>query len=148
MEEHFLKDFVKGLSRKPPKPWYNRDGDCIVYQMQDEAIVADRIDEILTVYNSAISGKAIGFQIKGVGALARMFGFESITVECEEDGQEVVMIRLTALLLAAYENGPKTIGRRAAYAEALESSASHPRMRSSDIASLFPSGGVKVACGE
>lgn len=144
MEEHFLKEFVNGLRREPSKPWYNPDGDCIIYQMRDEAIVADRIDEVLTVYNSAISGKTIGFQIKGIAALARIFGCESITIECEEDGEEVVMIRLTALLLAAYENGPKTIGRRSAYAEAIESSALHPRMRSNDIASLFPSESTEV----
>jgi hypothetical protein len=140
MEEHFLKDFVSGLSRQSPVPWYNPDGDCIIYQTRDEAFVAERIDEVLTVYNSAISGKTIGFQIKGIGALARMFGWESLTLECKEDGDEVVEISLMALLLAAYENGPKTIGRRSAYAVAFESSAANPRMRRDDIAALFPSG--------
>ena len=142
MEEHFLKDFVSGLTRRAPAPWYNRDGDCIIYQMcNDEAIVANRIDEVLTVYNSAVSRKTIGFQIKGVGALMRTFGWEGIAIECKEEGEEVVEISLTALLLAAYEKGPKTIGRRTAYAGAMESSASSPRMRSDDLTALFPDRG-------
>jgi len=138
MEEHFLKDFVVGLSRRQSEPWYNPEGDCIIYQMCDEGMVAARIDEVLTVYNSAVTGKTIGFQIKGVAALAKMFGCEGILVECKEGDGEVLQIRLMALLLAAYEKGPKTIGRRSAYAGAIESSALNPRMRSDDIAALFP----------
>jgi hypothetical protein len=67
---HFLKDFVSG-SRQPRegrKPWYNPDGDCIIYQTtDDEAIVADRIDASFTIYRSAESGKIVGCQINGVG---------------------------------------------------------------------------------
>ena len=138
MEEHFLKDFVKGEARERPEPWYNPEGDCIIYQMADEAIVAERIDEILTIYNSAVSGKPIGYQIKGVAALAREFGWEGIVLEFKEDDQELKEVSLSALLLAAYEHGPKTIGRRRAYAGAFESFASNPRMRADDLASLFP----------
>lgn len=134
MEDHFLKEFVVGLPRESsPEPWYNRDGDCIIYQMRDEAIVADRVDEVLTVYNSVETGKAIGFQIKGIAALARALGWKSVAVECKEGGDEVVEISLMALLLAAYEKGPKTIGRRSAYVDAFESSALSPRMRSDDL---------------
>src|SRR5438046_2832221 len=139
MESHFLKDFVSG----PPgqggikEPWYNPDGDCIIYQTTDEAIVADRIDESLTIYNSVESGKAIGYQIKGVAAIIKRFGWDGIKVKWSEGGEhELQSVSVHALLLAAYDIGPRTIGRRKGYANALESAAKHPRMDFNDLASL------------
>ncbi len=127
MEEHFLKDFVKGQERGDPEPWYNPDGDCIIYQMADEAIVAERVDEVLTIYNSAITGKAVGFQMKGIAALASRFGWQAVRVKFKSVRDELVEVSLSALLLAAYEEGPRTIGRRRAYAEAIDSFAARPR---------------------
>src|SRR5829696_3243474 len=109
MEEHFLKDFVAGLTRHegPPEPWYNPDGDCIIYQTEDEAIVADRIDESLTIYRAIESGKAIGFQIKGVAAIVKRFGLDGIEVEwAENHDHELTRVSIYSLLLAAYEVGP------------------------------------------
>jgi len=140
MEKHFLSDFVAGQARPDPQPWYNPDGDCIIYQMCPEAVVAERIDDVLTIYNSAVSGKAIGYQIKGVAALTRKFGWEGILVEFKQDDEELKAVSLSALLLAAYEQGPKTIGRRKAYAGAFESFAATPRMRAADLTSLFQDG--------
>jgi len=120
MEEHFLKDFVSGPRSKERDPWYNPDGDCIIYHTADEATVAERVDELLTIYKSAISGKAIGFQIKGVGAIIKTFGLGGVEVECEEHNKEIMRVSISALLLAAYESGPKTIGRRKAYIDAFE----------------------------
>jgi hypothetical protein len=133
MEEHFLKAFVEGQARETPRPWYNPEGDCIIYQMADEAIVADRIDRVLTIYRSAMTDKPIGYQIKGVLALAKRYGWGGILVKCRKDTEELKEVSLFALLLAAYEQGPKTIGRRTAYADALESSLSTPRLRANDI---------------
>jgi hypothetical protein len=68
---------VAGLERPEsvgPKPWYNPEGDCIVYQIHDEAIVADRIDEIVTIYRSVQTDNLIGYQINGVTALIKRFG--------------------------------------------------------------------------
>lgn len=83
MEEHFLKDFVSGRSGQEelPEPWYNPDGDCIIYQTADEAIVADRIDESLTIYRSVETNKAIGYQIKGVAEIVRRFGLRSLLAQ-------------------------------------------------------------------
>jgi hypothetical protein len=120
MEEHFLKDYVSAPREKEHKPWWNPDGDCIIYQTTDEATVAERIDDILTIYVSVISGKTIGFQIKGIGAMSHRFGWAGAEVGCTERDKEVLEVSLTALLLAAYESGPKTIGRRKSYIEAFE----------------------------
>ena len=123
MDEHFLKDFVSGVSRdvsEAAKPWFNPAGDCIIYQMADEAVVADRIDGILTIFHSALDGRPIGFQIKGVEAITRRFGLSGIAVECKADKNEIKEVSITALLLAAYEQGPQTIGRRLGYATAFD----------------------------
>jgi hypothetical protein len=130
MEEHFLKDFVSGESKFSPEPWYNPFGDCIVYRTVDHEVIANRIDEILTIYVSAATDKPIGFQIKGVGAIVRKFGLAGVEVECEERDKEIMRVSLSALLLAAYESGPKTIGRRKAHTGAFDF---YPRQTSLEI---------------
>jgi hypothetical protein len=120
MEEHFLNDFVSGPREKEHKPWWNPDGDCIIYQTTDEATIAERIDDVLTIYVSAISGKPIGFQIKGIAAMSHKFGWAGAEVEFKERDKELLEVSLSTLLLSAYESGPKTIGRRKAYAQAFD----------------------------
>jgi hypothetical protein len=120
MEKHFLADMMNGTPEFRPEPWYNRHGDCIVYQMADEAVVADRVDKLLTVYNSALDNRPIGFQIKGVVAIIRKFGLDGLVVKSEADAQGVKSISIMALLLAAYEEGPQTLSRRRAYVTAME----------------------------
>ena len=85
----------------------------------NEGFVAERVDELLTVYNSAIDGRAIGFQIKGVQAIIRKFGFDGLAILSEADAHGVKSISVAMLLLAAYEEGPQTMGRRKAYAWAM-----------------------------
>jgi|SRR5882762_6881866 len=135
MEDHFLKDFVSGPTGVPPEPWYNSAGDCIIYQTADEPFVADRVDEILTLYRSLDTGLAIGYQIKGVRAILRIFGIDELTVECKQEGKEITEVSLSVMLLAAYEQGPKTIGRRRAYADAFQSFSRNPQLPIQDIES-------------
>lgn len=119
MEEHPLKEYVKGTQTFLSEPWYNLAGDCISYKTADEAVVADRIDEILTVYRSVISDEPIGFKIKGVQAILKKFGYDGLAVSTEQNGTTVKSISIAVLLLAAYEEGPRSIKRRLAYANAL-----------------------------
>jgi hypothetical protein len=121
MEKHFLADRMQGEGNPEfrAEPWYNPHGDCIVYQVADEAFVAERVDEVLTVYNSAMDDRPIGFQIKGVHAIVQRFGLDGLAVESEADSGGVRSISIVALLLAAYEQGPRTLGRRRAYAAAM-----------------------------
>lgn len=117
MEEHFLNEIASGLCRPETvsrKPWYNPHGDCIVYQTVDEAVVADRIDEFLTIYRSASDGRAVGFQIKEVMALIRIFGYDTLRVQARLEGDKLISLR--ALWLAAYEQSASSIQRRIAYA--------------------------------
>lgn len=122
MEKHFLADKMEGRPTFTPEPWYNPHGDCIIYQLADEAVVAERIDELLTVYNSAIDDRPIGFQIKGVQAILGKLGYDALTVHSRTDPHEksVRSISIVALLLAAYEEGPRTLKRRKGYALAMD----------------------------
>ncbi|MEA3368004.1 MAG: hypothetical protein U9R68_07820 [Planctomycetota bacterium] len=122
MEKHFLESMMEGEGKPEfrAKPWYNPHGDCIIYQIADEAVVAERVDEVLTIYHSAFDGRPVGFQVKGVGAMIRKFGLEALAIESESDAKGVRRVSVAALLLAAYEEGPRTLGRRRAYAAAME----------------------------
>ncbi len=121
MEKHFLSDFVEGKPEFRPEAWYNPYGDCIIYQTANEAVVADRVDGVLTVYRSAVDNRPIGFQIKGVRAIIEKFGVEGVSIEAERVGDEIKRISVALLLLAAYERGPLTPERRQAYAEIMPS---------------------------
>jgi len=121
MERHFLAHLVDGKPEFAPEPWYNPCGDSIVYQLADEAIVADRIDEMLTIFRSAVDDRPIGFQIKGVTALIRKSGLYGLTVSTVSNKSEVDCVSITALLPAAYEEGPRTLNRRRGYAQAVQS---------------------------
>jgi hypothetical protein len=101
MEKHFLADMMEGEGKPEfrAEPWYNPYGDCIVYKRVDEAVVAERIDELLTVYNSAVDNRPIGFQIKGVQAIIQKLGLDGLAVASESDAGAVKSIFIAALLL-------------------------------------------------
>lgn len=120
METHFLADTIGTAPTFLAEPWYNPYGDCIVYKMADEAAVADRIDDLLTIYRSAEDDRPIGFQIKGVAAIARKFGLVGLAVSPQMDDESMTSVSIAAIILAAYEEGTATIGRRNGYATAIE----------------------------
>ncbi len=128
MAEHFLNDFVEGSAEFRSEPWYNRQGDCIILQTANEAIVADRIDEFLTVYRSAQDNRPIGLQVKGVQAIIKRFGLHGLAVDVEDNGRQITSISIAALLLAAYEQGPMTLGRRHGYATAMMPGKAYPEI--------------------
>jgi hypothetical protein len=119
-EEHFLAGMMEGQATFQAEPWYNPYGDCLVYKMANEASVADRIDDLLTIYRSAIDNRPIGFQIKGVAAIIRKFGLSGLAVASENDSESMRSASVVALLLAAYEEHPPTLSRRLGYTAAME----------------------------
>jgi hypothetical protein len=130
MEKHFLEGQFEGEPQEfKAEPWYNPHGDCIVYQIADEALVGERIDEVLTIYRSAIDNRPIGYQIKDVLAIIRRFGWDGLACMSETSGDEVTCVSVAALLLAAYEDGPKTTNRRTAYASVLKYGSDKPIRR-------------------
>ncbi len=127
MEKHFLDDWIHkldksatlGSDKKKLEPWYNPHGDCIEFQTTHEAIVADRIDNYLTIYRSANTKKPIGFQIKEVHALLDKYKYEVVSLEAEIRGEELVSV--TALLMFALGSDQVNIGRREGYVLAMKS---------------------------
>lgn len=140
MDAHFLAGVVAGVARPPQdtprSPWYNAHGDCITFQCADEAVVADRIDDILTIYRSALDSRPIGFQLKDVKALMRKSDWAGVVVNCKQDGHEVQEVSLSALLLTAYEALRPSISRRRAYAMAVDLPGRRPGLRLPELTSL------------
>ena len=102
-----------------PEPWYNKHGDCIIYKTTNEAVVSNRIDEVLTLYESFETKTPVGFKIKGIRGIVNKFGYDGFMVQSKQEGPVVKSISVIALVLAAYETGPLNIRRRQAYAEVL-----------------------------
>jgi hypothetical protein len=88
---------------------------------------------VLTIYRSAVTDKPIGYEIKDVRAITSRFGWDGILVAHKTDTEELKQVSLYALLLAAYEQGPKTIGRRAGYVEAMESCGENSRIDAKEL---------------
>ncbi|MCX5771627.1 MAG: hypothetical protein NTZ09_15345 [Candidatus Hydrogenedentes bacterium] len=132
MEKHFLADLIEPLKvgdhekldSNHPRPWFNSHGDCVIYQTANEAVVADRVDELLTIYNSAIDNRPIGFQIKGVCGLLSASGADGLAISATICAGEIREVSLSLLLLMAYETHPATFARRQGYASALSQAAS------------------------
>ena len=131
-EKEFLDDLTKGLTpssrlgshKDRMEFWYNRQGDCIEFQTVDEAVIADRIDDHLTLYRSVEKREPIGFQIKGIKALISISGGEGIEVRTSKDGNQIVSVRI--LLLRAYDSDRSTITRITGYADAMRPLAKAP----------------------
>jgi hypothetical protein len=116
MEKHFLSGFVEGEPGFRREAWYNPYGDCIEYQTVNEAIVADRIDGLLTIYRSAVDNRPIGFQIKGAKTLVEKLKCQGlITLSSEAENGELLSVSLFAFLSLAYMQMPETPERRRAY---------------------------------
>jgi hypothetical protein len=121
-----LNDYIDGFKKNPQfgalkdrvSPWYNSVGDCIEFQITQEAYVADRIDNFLTIYRSIDKNEPIGFQIKDVKALVEKCGAAGLEIECGTDGDELISV--SAVLFAAYERNNPTIARRQGYAMATQ----------------------------
>ncbi|MFP4056992.1 MAG: hypothetical protein ACLF0G_09000 [Candidatus Brocadiia bacterium] len=106
MAKHFLADYVEGEPEFKAEPWYNECGDCLEYLCANEAVVADRVDGILTLYRSAEDNRVIGFQLKGVAALMRKYGSGQAAVAAKTNQGQVVSIMF--LLLAAVKESRAT----------------------------------------
>ena len=107
----------KGSHKGQREPWYNPHGDCIQFQTVNEAVIGERIDGYLTIYRSAISHEPVGFQIKDVQRLIQRYGCSGIEVQAQMSRQRLV--RVTGLLLYAYQSEPPTINRINGYMSAM-----------------------------
>ena len=102
------------------RPWYNPTGDCIEYHTQHDAIVADRIDEYLTIYRSVDEKRNfVGFQLKDIAAIMKLVDHNTIQLEITTDDNKTIL-SVTALLFTLIENNvPLSIKKRQGYYEAM-----------------------------
>ena len=107
MVEDFLKEDGSGGFKS--EAWYNPYGDCIDYQTVDDAIVADRIDSLITLHRSATDGRVIGFQIKGVRKLLKSIGADAMAIGTGEG--EDASIKVIVLVLAALQTSEEKATR-------------------------------------
>lgn len=125
MEDRFLEHWMQKVAPSSQRgshvgqrePWYNVHGDCIQFQTVNEAVVAERIDNYLTIYRSVSNDHPVGFKIKDVRQLLLKYGCEGIAVEAQISGGKLV--RVIALLLRAFQSEPQTINRVSGYTSAL-----------------------------
>lgn len=149
MEEHFLKDFVTGEPGFRTEPWYNPYGDCIEYQTVNEAVVADRIDGLLTIYRSALTDKPVGFQIKGVRVLLDKLRCHGVaTLSSESENGQLVSVSLFAFLSLAYIQMPDTLERQHRYRAVTSLVPDDARLPLSELVPLEGSSRQQKARGE
>lgn len=117
MAKHFLADEMTGERGFKAEPWYNKYGDCVVFKSEDVGVVAERIDDILTLYYSIEGRRPVGFQLKGVKHLMQRHGCNTVAVTGAATENE---IKISLLLMIAYDAGPRNIQRRLGYANAHE----------------------------
>lgn len=110
MATHFLAGYMTGEPEFKPEPWYNEYGDCVQCLCANEAVIADRIDGIFTLYRSAIDDRVIGFQVKGITALMDLLGCDKAAVAAKTRQGKVVSVML--LILAALKRSEMTATRK------------------------------------
>lgn len=123
MEEQSLTEYFEAHTKPSAERvqefqlWYNPLGDCIEYQTEQVAVVADRIGDHLTIYRSAETDKPIGFQLKDVNALMKKYSSD-FHFQWQQQGKSLVSV--SALLMAAMEEEyPLTIKKRSGFLDAM-----------------------------
>lgn len=90
-----------------PEPWYNEDGDSLVYIAAPEETIGCWINHYFTLYLSAINRRVIGFKIKDIRALAREFDADGTVVSYAYSDDGDGGVKIAWLLMAALMKSPK-----------------------------------------
>lgn len=104
MDKHFLDEQVEGEPGFQKEFWYNPYGDCLELYTENVAVVADRIDDIITIYRSAETKAPVGCQIKGIRALLMHLDANHVRVEVGETQNVVRHVKVEFAVLAALRN--------------------------------------------
>jgi hypothetical protein len=87
------------LSRKPAgfrsHPYYSKEGDFLTYFFEGVDHFAERVDDVLTVFQAMDDERVIGFKLKGLAHLWRVLGDCSLDVFDPDD-----CLRLSVFLTA------------------------------------------------
>jgi len=74
----------KDVGQFMPRPHYSREGDFLTFFFRDDEAIAERIDELLTVYLSAQTRELVGAKIKGVQRILSTLGSFGVTITDED----------------------------------------------------------------
>jgi hypothetical protein len=75
-----------------PGVHHSADGDCVSYFVKNDRCIAERVDDLVTVYRSVESNELVGCKIKGVQRILRTLGDFGVTVEDREIGLGIFFI--------------------------------------------------------
>jgi hypothetical protein len=88
-----------------PTATYDRDGDCIEFLAKPDPFLAERIDDLVTVYYSQETGELVGSLIKGVARFcAEMSGkLPGFKIEIQDGPVQLVHIFRARLWSAPFQ---------------------------------------------
>ena len=112
------KDF--GSKKNEAAFFYNKEGDCVQFQLKDMATTRERVDDYLTIYRSYADSKPIGFQIKDVHALISEHDLEVFEISTTVHNEEITSIALKLILKALIQEENMPINRISGYVNALQ----------------------------
>jgi len=121
VEELMNRIAEDGTSKPTQGSYYSRDGDCVFCHVEDVPYVAERVDELLTVYLAEDDRRLVGAQIKGVSKLPK---HDVMGVELRQDDEvgilDLLLLTFTTQAPRALESGlTGVVGRKATYFDAL-----------------------------
>jgi hypothetical protein len=91
----FIETLPGSTGSFTPSATYDPDGDCIEFMFAPDDFYAERIDDILTVYYSRVTGELIGSLVKNISAIKQKH--PCVYAISVEDGK----VQLRHLLVAA-----------------------------------------------
>ena len=71
----FINSFNKGLTGDfVPRPFYEPDGDSLIFYARDEQSYAKRLNPLLTLFLSSNDNSLVGCEVKGVQHMLKVAG--------------------------------------------------------------------------
>jgi hypothetical protein len=83
----------QGFTRRP---YYSPDGDFLVYYVHPDEAIAERVDDLLTVYRSMETREFVGCKIKGIRRLVETLRNFGVSIEAEDSSLTLSILFLTA----------------------------------------------------
>ena len=90
----FLKKNLENLPPFSPRPYYEPEGDSLIFYARDEQSYAKRLNSLLTLFLATKDNTLVGCEVKGVQRLLRIAGEFGVIVRDQK-------IRLGILLAFA-----------------------------------------------
>jgi hypothetical protein len=90
-----LEEYLKQNSPREtfqPIAQYIPEGDCLIFHFKPDDCYAERVDSLLTVYRSEVSGDITGCQVKGVTCILKRLGDFGVQIQSQSPTVDVRLI--------------------------------------------------------